>query len=45
MTPGGTIDMTTDTGETIQVTNDLTKKELEIIQSGGLLNAVRNSAS
>ncbi|MGL1863013.1 MAG: aconitate hydratase [Pseudodesulfovibrio sp.] len=45
MTPGGTIDMTTDTGETIQVTNDLTKKELEIIQSGGLLNAVRNNQS
>lgn len=43
MTPGGTIGITTDSGDIIEVTNDLTKKELEIIQSGGLLNAVRES--
>ncbi|SOB58538.1 Aconitate hydratase [Pseudodesulfovibrio profundus] len=45
MTPGGTIDITTASGKTVAVTNDLTKKELEIIQSGGLLNAVRNNQS
>ncbi|QJB56355.1 aconitate hydratase [Pseudodesulfovibrio sp. zrk46] len=45
MTPGGTIEIKTGNGETIAVTNDLTKKELEIIQSGGLLNAVRNNQS
>nr|WP_321259694.1 aconitate hydratase [uncultured Pseudodesulfovibrio sp.] len=45
MTPGGTIDISVDSGETITVTNDLTKKELEIIQSGGLLNAVREDQS
>ena len=45
MTPGGTIEITTASGETIPVTNDLTKKELEIIQSGGLLNAVRKNQS
>ena len=44
MTPGGTIGITTDSGDIIEVTNDLTKKELEIIQSGGLLNAVRETA-
>nr|WP_321513445.1 aconitate hydratase [uncultured Pseudodesulfovibrio sp.] len=45
MTPGGIIGISVDSGETIQVTNDLTKKELEIIQSGGLLNAVREDQS
>ncbi|BDQ37747.1 aconitate hydratase [Pseudodesulfovibrio nedwellii] len=45
MTAGGTIDISIDSGETITVTNDLTKKELEIIQSGGLLNAVREDQS
>jgi aconitate hydratase len=45
MTPGGTITIKTDAGCTIDVTNDLTKKELEIIQSGGLLNAVRENQS
>ena len=44
MTPGGTIGISTDSGDIIEVTNDLTKKELEIIQSGGLLNAVRETA-
>ena len=39
--PGQPVDITTATGETVSVTNDLTKKELEIIQAGGLLNAVR----
>ncbi|QGY39893.1 aconitate hydratase [Pseudodesulfovibrio cashew] len=45
MTPGGTIEITTASGETVAVTNDLTKKELEIIQAGGLLNAVRQNQS
>jgi aconitate hydratase len=45
MTPGGTIEITVDSGESVAVTNDLTKKELEIIQSGGLLNAVRQNQS
>jgi len=45
MTPGGTIDIKTASGEAISVTNDLTKKELDIIQSGGLLNAVRSNQS
>lgn len=39
--PGGVVDILVNTGESIQATNDLTKKELAIIQSGGLLNAVR----
>ncbi|NDV18125.1 aconitate hydratase [Pseudodesulfovibrio sp. JC047] len=43
MKPGGTISITIDDGKIVPVTNDLTKKELEIIQSGGLLNAVRES--
>jgi aconitate hydratase len=45
MTPGGTVDIVADSGESIAVTNDLTKKELEIIQAGGLLNAVRKNQS
>lgn len=45
MTPGGTIEIKTASGETIPVTNDLTKNELEIIQAGGLLNAVRKNQS
>jgi len=43
--PGNTVDIRLASGETVAVTNDLTKKELEIIQSGGLLNAVRNNQS
>jgi aconitate hydratase len=45
MVPGGTIEIATASGETIPVTNDLTKNELEIIQAGGLLNAVRKNQS
>jgi len=45
MTPGGTLEITTASGDAIPVINDLTKKELDIIQSGGLLNAVRQSQS
>jgi len=45
MIPGGRLDITTESGKTVAVTNDLTKKELEIIQSGGLLNAVREGRS
>ena len=45
ITPGGTVEISTASGETIPVTNDLTKKELEIIQAGGLLNAVRKNQS
>ncbi|MCJ2165509.1 MULTISPECIES: aconitate hydratase [unclassified Pseudodesulfovibrio] len=41
ITPGGTVDILTGAGVAIPVINDLTKKELEIIQAGGLLNAVR----
>ncbi|WP_419786451.1 aconitate hydratase [Pseudodesulfovibrio sp.] len=44
MTPGGTIEIAADNGLSVAVTNDLTKKELEIIQAGGLLNAVRNDS-
>ncbi|WP_147820034.1 aconitate hydratase [Salidesulfovibrio onnuriiensis] len=43
--PGQTVALVTDSGESIPVINDLTEKELEIIQSGGLLNAVRNRQS
>ncbi|ADU64031.1 MAG: aconitate hydratase [Pseudodesulfovibrio sp.] len=43
ITPGGTVDIRLASGESVAVTNDLTKKELEIIQSGGLLNAVRKN--
>ncbi|OIN99594.1 MAG: aconitate hydratase [Desulfovibrionaceae bacterium CG1_02_65_16] len=39
--PGKPIDILVDGGAKIAVTNDLTAKELEIIQSGGLLNTVR----
>jgi len=45
MTPGGTVEITTGDGGKVAVTNDLTKKELEIIQAGGLLNAVREGQS
>jgi len=45
MTPGGTIAISTDSGDSFEVTNDLTKNELAIIQSGGLLNAVRENQS
>jgi len=45
MAPGAILDIKTASGEIIPVTNDLTKKELEIIQSGGLLNAVRQNQS
>lgn len=40
--PGETVEMTMESGDSIPVTNDLTENELEIIQSGGLLNAVRD---
>ncbi|MFH1914338.1 MAG: aconitate hydratase [Pseudomonadota bacterium] len=43
--PGNTVAIRLASGESVAVTNDLTKKELEIIQSGGLLNAVRNNQS
>jgi aconitate hydratase len=43
LTPGGTISISTGPGDSFEVTNDLTKNELEIIQSGGLLNAVRKN--
>ncbi|WP_316899189.1 aconitate hydratase [Pseudodesulfovibrio indicus] len=45
ITPGGTVNLVTGDGATVPVTNDLTKKELEIIQAGGLLNAVREGKS
>ena len=45
MTPGGTVEITVGSGFKVAVTNDLTKKELQIIQSGGLLNAVREGQS
>jgi aconitate hydratase len=32
-------------GAIVPVTNDLTEKELQIIQAGGLLNAVREGKS
>ncbi|MDP2846706.1 MAG: aconitate hydratase [Humidesulfovibrio sp.] len=41
--PGKPIDLLVEGGAKIAVTNDLTAKELEIIQSGGLLNTVRLS--
>ncbi len=41
LTPGGTVEIVTGSGQRIAVTNDLTAKELGIIQAGGLLNAVR----
>jgi aconitate hydratase len=45
ITPGGTVDMVAGNGATVSVTNDLTEKELQIIQAGGLLNAVREGKS
>jgi len=45
ITPGGTVNMTAGNGATVPVTNDLTEKELQIIQAGGLLNAVREGTS
>ncbi|BDQ34044.1 aconitate hydratase [Pseudodesulfovibrio portus] len=45
MTPGGTVEIGLADGGKVAVTNDLTKKELEIIQAGGLLNAVREGQS
>ncbi|MDR3641271.1 MAG: aconitate hydratase [Humidesulfovibrio sp.] len=41
--PGKPIDLLVAGGAKVTVTNDLTAKELEIIQSGGLLNTVRIS--
>jgi len=41
--PGKPIDLLLADGGRVAVTNDLTAKELEIIQSGGLLNTVRLS--
>jgi aconitate hydratase len=43
--PGQSVDLTTDSGHMVRAINDLTEKELEIIQSGGLLNAVRDRQS
>lgn len=45
ITPGGTVSMRTGSGKSVEVTNDLTANELEIIKSGGLLNAVRSRQS
>ncbi|WP_018124551.1 aconitate hydratase [Desulfovibrio oxyclinae] len=45
ITPGGTVTMRTGSGKSVEVTNDLTANELEIIKSGGLLNAVRSRQS
>lgn len=39
--PGEPVTITRKSGGTFQATNDLTEKELAIIQAGGLLNAVR----
>lgn len=39
--PGKPVDILVEGGAKVAVTNDLTAKELEIIQSGGLLNTVR----
>ncbi|MHC1751199.1 aconitate hydratase [Humidesulfovibrio sp.] len=41
--PGKPVDILVEGGAKVAVTNDLTAKELEIIQSGGLLNTVRLS--
>lgn len=41
--PGKPVDIVVAGGAKVAVTNDLTAKELEIIQSGGLLNTVRLS--
>ncbi|MEZ7197519.1 aconitate hydratase [Pseudodesulfovibrio karagichevae] len=45
ITPGGTVNLAAGNGATVPVTNDLTEKELQIIQVGGLLNAVREGKS
>lgn len=42
---GETIELTSESGKSVPVTNDLTEKELDIIKAGGLLNAVRNRQS
>lgn len=39
--PGKPVDILVEGGKKVAVTNDLTAKELEIIQSGGLLNTVK----
>ncbi|EGJ48702.1 aconitate hydratase [Desulfocurvibacter africanus] len=44
ITPGGTVELTLDTGERIAVGNDLTAQELAIIKAGGLLNTVGRPA-
>ncbi|WP_022660472.1 aconitate hydratase [Paucidesulfovibrio longus] len=41
--PGGRCEMTLQDAEPVEVTNDLTEKELDIIKAGGLLNYVRAS--
>lgn len=41
LTPGGELEIVADSGRRITATNDLTAKELNIIQAGGLLNAAR----
>ena len=41
ITPGGTTAITVGSDRTVEVTNDLTLKELDIIKAGGLLNTVR----
>ena len=43
ITPGGTVDAQVEGLGTVALTNDLTAKELDIIRSGGLLNAVRKA--
>ncbi|NJB68820.1 aconitate hydratase [Desulfobaculum xiamenense] len=43
ITPGGMFEVLVNGEESIKVTNDLTEKELAIIQAGGLLNSVRQS--
>jgi len=45
ITAGGIVNMVAGNGATVPVTNDLTEKELQIIQAGGLLNAVREGKS
>ncbi|MFK4763407.1 aconitate hydratase [Desulfobaculum sp. SPO524] len=43
ITPGEAAEVTVNGSQRLLVTNDLTEKELAIIQAGGLLNAVRQS--
>ncbi|WP_027182973.1 aconitate hydratase [Desulfovibrio inopinatus] len=45
ITAGSTVTATTSTGKSIELTNDLSEKELSIIKAGGLLNAVRQARS